>query len=56
MPSSALIPFLRGLGSLIHPFKQKRAPLLSLGYWEPRGACEGEALSMSSEAPENSVS
>ena len=33
MPSSALIPFLGGLGSLINPFKQKRAPFLSLGYW-----------------------
>ena len=28
-----LIPFLGGLGSLINPFKQKRAPFLSLGYW-----------------------
>ena len=26
MPSSTLIPFLGGLGSLINPFKQKRAP------------------------------
>ena len=33
MPSSTLIPFLGGLGSLINPFKQKRAPFLSLGYW-----------------------
>ena len=33
MPSSALIPFLGGLGSLVIPFKQKRAPFLSLGYW-----------------------
>ena len=33
MPSSALIPFLGGLGSLMNPFKQKRAPFLSLGYW-----------------------
>ena len=33
MPSSTLIPFLEGLGSLINPFKQKRAPFLSLGYW-----------------------
>ena len=33
MPSSALIPFLGGLGSLINPFKPKRAPCLSLGYW-----------------------
>ena len=33
MPSSTLIPFLAGLGSLINPFKQKRAPCLSLGYW-----------------------
>ena len=31
MPSSTLIPFLKGLGSLINPFKQKRAPFLSLG-------------------------
>ena len=27
MPSSALSPFLGGLGSLINPFKQKRAPI-----------------------------
>ena len=33
MPSSTLIPFLGGLGSLINPFKQKRAPFSSLGYW-----------------------
>ena len=33
MPSSTLIPFLGGLGSLINPLKQKRVPLLSLGYW-----------------------
>ena len=32
MPSSTLIPFLGGLGSLINPFKQKRAPFLSLDY------------------------
>ena len=32
-PRSTLIPFLGGLGSLINPFKQKRAPFLSLGYW-----------------------
>ena len=33
MPSSTLIPFLGGLGSLTNPFKQNRAPFLSLGYW-----------------------
>ena len=33
MPSSTLIPFLVGLGSLINPFKQKRAPFFILGYW-----------------------
>ena len=33
MPSSALFPFLGGLGSLINPFKQKRAPFLIPGYW-----------------------
>ena len=35
MPSSALIPFFwgGGLGSLINPFKQKRAPFLIPGYW-----------------------
>ena len=33
MPSSTLIPFLGSLGSLINPFKQKRAPFFSLGYW-----------------------
>ena len=33
MPSSTLIPFLGGSGSLINPLKQKRAPFLSLGYW-----------------------
>ena len=33
MPSSTLIPFLGGLGSLMNPFKQRRAPFLSLGYW-----------------------
>ena len=33
MPSSTLIPFLVGLGSLINPFKQKMAPFFILGYW-----------------------
>ena len=33
MTSSSLIPFLGGLGSLINPFKQKKAPFLDLGYW-----------------------
>ena len=33
MPSSTLIPFWGALGSRINPFKQKRAPFLSLGYW-----------------------
>ena len=33
MPSSTLIPFLVGLGSLIYPFKQKPAPFFILGYW-----------------------
>ena len=37
MPSSTLIPFLGGLGSLINPFMQKRAPFLSLGYWAAWG-------------------
>ena len=31
MPSSTLIPFLGVLGSLINPFKQKRAP-----FFKPR--------------------
>ena len=35
MPSSTLIPFLGGLGSLINPFKQKRAPFLSLASGQP---------------------
>ena len=26
-------PFWGGVGSLIKPFKQKRAPFLILGYW-----------------------
>ena len=33
MPTSTLIPFLVGLGSLINPLKQKRAPFFILGYW-----------------------
>ena len=33
MPSSTLIPFLVGLGSLRNPFKQKSAPFFILGYW-----------------------
>ena len=38
MPSSTLIPFLEGLGSLIDPFKQKRGTL-----FKPRllGSLEG---------------
>ena len=33
MPSTTLFPFFGGVGSLINPFKQKRAPFLILGYW-----------------------
>ena len=32
-PVVPLFPFWGGLGSLINPFKQKRPPFLSLGYW-----------------------
>ena len=32
-PVVPLFPFWVGLGSLINPFKQKRAPFLSLGSW-----------------------
>ena len=33
LPSSALVPVLGGLGSLINPFEQTRAPFCVLGYW-----------------------